>query len=190
MNTLFPAFLKLSQLDTLIVGGGEIGLEKLHTVLNNDSTARILLVAKRIGPAIRVLAAGKPNVKLKEKAFDIADLANKDLVLSATRDKSLNLLVWQKAKERRILVNVADTPALCDFYLASTVQKDDLKIAISSNGKSPMLTKRIRQYLEAALPDTTQDILDNLSSIRAGLEGDLKVRLEKLEEITEVLAAN
>lgn len=184
MNTLFPIFLKTDQLHTLVVGGGEIGIEKVQTLLANDPDAKITVVAKEIRPEIRILAAGKPNVRLITKAFQASDVDRKDIVIGATADQSLNLLVWQKAKQAEKLVNIADTPLLCDFYLSSVVRKDDLKIAISSNGKSPTLTKRIRQFLEEALPDGTQNILNNLQVIRSKIKGDFKTKLEELEEVT------
>lgn len=184
MNNLFPIFVKLEELTTLIVGGGEIGIEKLHTVIKNSPDANVILVAKEISPEIKIYAVGKPNIKLREKAFEESDLKNIDIVIAATFDHSLNLLIWQKAKQNRVLINAADMPKLCDFYLGSVVQKDDLKIAISSNGKSPMLTKRIRQYLESALPESTTEMIENLSAIRQQLNGDFRYRLDKLKEVT------
>ena len=85
------------------------------------------------------------------------------------------------------MVNVADTPELCDFYLSSVVKKGDLKIAISTNGKSPTFAKRFREVLEEILPDSLQATLDNLQQIRNKLKGDFQDKLEKLNEITNVM---
>ena len=94
-----------------------------------------------------------------ERAFRRRDLRDRDLVFLATNDRALHERIKKITRRRRIMTNVADTPDLCDFYLSSVVKKGDLKIAISSNGKSPTLTKRIREYLEVAIPDDVQTLL-------------------------------
>ena len=95
--------------------------------------------------------------------------------------------VQSDCRKENILVNVADKPDLCDFYLSSTVGKGDLKIAISTNGKSPTFAKRFREVLEAILPDSLQETLDNLQKIRNQLKGDFEYKVEKLNEITNVM---
>jgi siroheme synthase-like protein len=84
-------------------------------------------------------------------------------------------------------VNVADTPDLCDFYLGSTVKKGDLKIGISTNGKSPTLAKRMRETFEAILPDETQSLLDNLKLIRDSLDVEFSEKVRRLNEITSLM---
>ena len=184
-NTLFPVFFKLHQLDVLIVGGGYVGLEKLEAILKNSPAAQVTLVAAEIlQPDIHQLAADYPNVTIVERKFRRHDLRNKDLVFLATNDRSLHERIKKITRKKRIMTNVADTPDLCDFYLSSVVKKGDLKIAISSNGKSPTLTKRIRQYLEEAIPDDVQSLLDNLKEVRDQLKGDFEYKVKKLNEVT------
>ena len=84
-------------------------------------------------------------------------------------------------------MNVADTPDDCDFYLGSIVKKGDLKLAISTNGKSPTFAKRLRETFEEILPASIQSILDNLSAIRQKMKGDFNDKVEKLNELTSVL---
>jgi siroheme synthase-like protein len=183
-NLLFPIFLKLEELNLLIVGGGNVGHEKLSAVLRNSPAAPVTLVSREINEEVRNLAAQYPNVELVERPFANEDLNGRDIVIAATDDKALHERIRAEAKVRKILINVADTPALCDFYLGSVVKKGDLKIAISTNGKSPTLAKRMREFLEASLPDSTQELLDNLSSIRARIEGDFQAKLKALNEVT------
>jgi precorrin-2 dehydrogenase/sirohydrochlorin ferrochelatase len=85
------------------------------------------------------------------------------------------------------LVNIADTPELCDFYLGGIVTKGNLKIAISTNGKSPTAAKRIRQLLEEVLPDELDELLENLNSYRATLKGDFEYKVKAMNEVTEGL---
>ena len=184
-NTMFPVFFKLHQLDVLIVGGGYVGLEKLEAILKNSPAARVTLVAAEIlQPDILRLAEEYPHVTVTERAFRRRDLRHKDLVFLATNDRALHERVKEITRRKRIMTNVADTPDLCDFYLSSVVKKGDLKIAISSNGKSPTLTKRIREYLEAAIPDDVQQLLDNLKEVRDQLKGDFEYKVKKLNEVT------
>ncbi|PLK42754.1 bifunctional precorrin-2 dehydrogenase/sirohydrochlorin ferrochelatase [Emticicia sp. TH156] len=186
MNTLFPIFLKLEHLHTLIVGGGNVGLEKLEAVLKNSPKAKITLVAPEIREEIRHLAQSHDLTLVFEK-YDSQYLNGIDLVIAGTDDKSVNQQVQIDCKTRKVLVNIADTPDLCDFYLSSVVQKDDLKIAISTNGKSPTFAKRFREILEEILPGNLQETLDNLQAIRNKLKGDFQDKVQKLNEITKVM---
>ena len=82
---------------------------------------------------------------------------------------------------------MADTPDLCDFYLGGIVTKGNLKVAISTNGKSPTAAKRLRQLLEDVLPEELDDLLDNLNAYRETLKGDFEYKVKAMNEITEGL---
>src|SRR6185503_8345694 len=135
-NQLYPVFLKLDQLELLLVGGGNVGLEKLNSLLANSPEAKISIVAPQIKEEVRELVYKHPLCKIFQREFQQQDLDNKDLVILATDDPELHEEIKAAATGKNILVNVADTPELCDFYLSSIVQKGNLKIAISTNGKS------------------------------------------------------
>ena len=183
-NNLFPVFLKLESLETLIVGGGHVGLEKLTAILRNSPGARITLVARNIQEAIRTLASQHPDVKLEERNFKLWDLWDKDIVLLATDNKNLHNTIKKFARTKRLLINVADTPELCDFYLGSVVTRGNLKIGVSTNGKSPTISKRIREYLEEAIPEDTNELLDNMQKIRDKIKGDFGHKVKVLNDIT------
>lgn len=187
-NPLFPIFLKLEKLKVLVVGGGNVALEKVNAVLSNSPETEITLVAPDILEEIAEIAAENPNIKLKTRSFFPGDLFSADLVIAATSDRALNKEVQQEAKKRQILVNVADTPELCDFYLGSIVTKGDLKIAVSTNGKSPTLAKRVKEVLNDAIPEETQQVLDDLEIIRKKLNGNFSEKVKRLNAITSVLA--
>jgi precorrin-2 dehydrogenase / sirohydrochlorin ferrochelatase len=183
-NTLFPVFLKLENFNTLLVGGGNVGLEKLTALLVNNPLAKVTVVADRYLEETEKLAKSSPNVVLAYRKFEFDDLNSKQLVILATDNFELHKEIKLKTAELGILTNVADTPALCDFYLGSIVRKGDLKIAISTNGKSPTLAKRMRQYLEEAIPDSMQSLLDNMKTFRDKLKGDFSTKLEVLNDLT------
>jgi len=186
-NNLFPVFLKLSELNTLIVGGGSVGFEKLTAVLNNSPEAKVTLVAPSINSGIRFLADRYKNLKIIKRVFLPEDLENKDLIIAATNDKELNRVIKEEAKKKRILINVVDTPDLCDFYLSSIVQKGSIKLAISTNGKSPTIAKRLKEVLNNAIPDEMENVLDNLVQIRKRLNGNFSEKVKELNNITSVL---
>lgn len=183
-NNLYPVFLKLEELDTLIVGGGNVGLEKLNALLKSSPAARITLVASTIRDEIRTLAARVKTIRLEERNFRARDLYHKDLVVLATDDAKLHARIKSLARKRRLLVNVADTPDLCDFYLGSVVTKGNLRIGISTNGKSPTIAKRIREYLEEALPEDTDLLLKNMQKIRQRMKGDFADKVKMLNDLT------
>ncbi len=186
-NHLFPVFFKLDQLQVLVVGGGNVGCEKVNAILQNSPAARVTVVATWFSPELETLASGFPNVTLVQKAFSCGDLFGKDLVIAATADKELNACIWEKAKASKVLINVADTPGLCDFYLGSVVQKGSLKIAISTNGKSPTIAKRLKEVLNEVVPDTLEQVLQHLHVIRDRLKGDFAEKVKKLNDLTSVL---
>ena len=185
MNTLYPIFLKTENFHILIVGGGFVGTEKLSFILKNSPESNITLVAKEISPEIRSIVDRRPSIVLIEKAFESSDLENKQLAIAATADKALNESIYRAAKEKNILINVADTPKLCDFYLGSIVTKGDLKIAISTNGKSPTLSKRLREFFEEILPENINDLILNLNHYRKTLKGNFEEKVNALNEITK-----
>src|SRR4051812_31689424 len=132
-NQLFPVFLKLNNLHTVLIGAGNVGLEKLTAILHNSPQARVTVISKTFSSKVHALAAEYEGVNIIHKAFIDTDLDNADIVVAATNDNELNTYIRESAHERKLLVNIADKPALCDFYLGSIVQKGDLKVAISTN---------------------------------------------------------
>lgn len=183
-NRLYPVFLKLENLQTLLVGAGNVGLEKLTALLKNSPEARVTIVADHICDEIYSMALGNPNIKILNRKFFTSDLENVDLLILATDDRSLHERIKAESRRRRILTNVADTPDLCDFYLGSVVQKGDLKIGISTNGKSPTFAKRFREYLEEILPENLQEVIDNLNRFRNSLKGDFQYKVKALNDLT------
>ncbi|MFY0605148.1 MAG: bifunctional precorrin-2 dehydrogenase/sirohydrochlorin ferrochelatase [Cyclobacteriaceae bacterium] len=186
-NVLFPVFLKLNQIQTLVVGGGNVGLEKVEALLKNDPSANIRIIAPYFLLELEELAKTTDNIVMIKRKVRSWDLRNIDLLILATDDPELHVRLKNKAKKRHLLTNVADTPHLCDFYLGSTVKKGDLKIGISTNGKSPTFAKRFRQMLEEILPESTPELLDQLKNVRDQLKGDFQYKVDKLNEITSVL---
>ncbi len=186
-NSLYPVFLKLEELELLLVGAGNVGLEKLQSLLFNSPQAKITVVAPVVKEEVKQLLQDHPSCVLYQRSFTTSDLENKQLVFLATDNKTLHKEIKLLADERGILVNVADTPGLCDFYLGSIVQKGNLKIAISTNGKSPTAAKRFREMLNDSLPEEIDELLNNLYSIRNNMSGDFAEKVKYLNELTRIM---
>ena len=186
-NQLFPVFLKLNQLKVLLVGAGNIGLEKLEAVLTNSPETEIDIVAETFLPKLLELTGNYPGVKLHPKRFEAADLEGYDLVIIATGDNDLNSEIRSLARKRHLLINVADKPDLCDFYLGSIVKKGDLKIGISTNGKSPTVAKRLKEIFQNNLPDELDLTLQQMSKLRNTLGGDFAHKVKELNKATASL---
>ncbi len=188
-NPLFPVFLKLEKLRLLIVGGGNVGLEKLQAVTQNSPATHVTLVAPQISPAVKELAAVFPSIRLMERNYHPCDLEYADIAIIAVNDRSVSETIAREAREKGVLVNVADTPELCDFYLSSVVRKGNLKIAISTNGKSPTIAKRLKEEITSMIPDEMENVLENMQTIRQNLNGDFSAKVRQLNDLTKVLVA-
>jgi uncharacterized protein len=186
-NNLYPIFLKLETLHTLVVGGGNVGLEKAEALHFSAPDAKVTIVAPLVKEELKTLVANTNNYRIIEREFEEEDLQGKDLIILATDNKELHKYVKQLAKEKGILCNVADTPDLCDFYLGSVVKKGNLKIAISTNGKSPTIAKRLKETFNELLPNEMDAVLDNMQSIRNKMSGDFNAKIKKLNAITNVM---
>ena len=183
-NKLYPIFLKLEEMRLLIVGGGKVALEKLTSVLNNSPQTEIEIVAPLISAGIKEIASSRSNVQFSERKIGPFDLDFAQIIIVATDDKSISEWVHLQAKAKGKLINVADTPDLCDFYLGSIVNKGHLKISISTNGHSPTMAKRLKEVLTDVLPNM-DDLLNNLHIIRNKLKGNLSQKVKVLNKITK-----
>ncbi|WP_231463636.1 TSUP family transporter [Pedobacter sp. Leaf132] len=186
-NQLFPVFIKLNKLRTLLIGAGNIGYEKLTAIVNNSHQAKITIVAENVSAEVYSLVSKYPLIKVKQKSFDVSDLQDIDIVFAATNNDILNEEIRAVTHEKGLLINVADKPDLCDFYLGSIVQKGDLKIAISTNGKSPTIAKRLKQILNEGIPAELDETLQNMSALRQTLNGDFSAKVKKLNKVTQSL---
>jgi precorrin-2 dehydrogenase/sirohydrochlorin ferrochelatase len=182
-NELYPVFLKVSKLKVLIVGGGSVGLEKLGFLLKSSPGAQVAMVARTFLQEIEVLAE-QHGVELIQGSYHKSNLDGQQLVIAATDDLETNLRIHSDCKSANILINVADNPDYCDFYMGGIVTKGNLKLAISTNGKSPTAAKRLRQFFEEVLPEDMEELLANLNNYRKTIKGDFGEKVRKLNALT------
>ena len=186
-NELYPIFLKLNNLDVLIVGGGNVGLEKLSFLLKSSPNANVEVVAPKFLPELVTLAEKHQSVKLTAKKFNRWMLRKRHMVIACTDDLKVNRRVYDLCRKRHLICNIADTPDLCDYYLGGIVTKGNVKIAISTNGKSPTTAKRLREFFEEVIPEDINQMVQNLNDYRKTLKGDFEEKVQKMNEITEAL---
>jgi len=161
--SLLPIFVKLAGRQCLLVGAGEVALQKIPGLMAAE--ARVRVVAPRIRPEFEPLVS-ENRIELIRREFTASDLDQTFLVIAATDDPSVNAAVYRAAVERNILCNSVDDPPHCDFYFGSVVGRGDLQIAISTSGESPAFAKRLRQEIDEQLPDDLGPWLHNLGQLR------------------------
>lgn len=166
------------------MGGGNVGLEKLTFLLKSSPSARVTMVSKDYIAEVIALAEGH-KVELIRSPYKKAYLKDKQIVIATTDDLEVNLEVYKDCKDANILVNLADNPKYCDFYMGGIVTKGNVKIAISTNGKSPTAAKRLRQFFEEILPENINELVENLNAYRKTIKGDFEDKVSKLNDLTK-----
>jgi precorrin-2 dehydrogenase/sirohydrochlorin ferrochelatase len=185
-NELYPIFLKTNQLETLLVGGGFVALEKLSFLLKSSPKSKVTLVS----PFFREETLQKVkefNIPIIYDYYNKSYLTNKHIVIATTDNIDVNIQIYHDCKEKNILVNVADNPPYCDFFMGGIVTKGNVKIAISTNGKSPTTAKRLRQFFEDVIPDNIDEFVKNLNEYRKTIKGNFEEKVDKLNEFTKSL---
>ena len=185
-NELYPVFLKVSNLNVLIVGGGNVAEEKLTFLLKSSPNAQVSMISPMYREQTIALAK-KHGVRMFKGKYKRKYLRKKHIVIATTDVPKVNEKVYHHCRKRSILVNVADNPPFCDFYMGGIVTKGNVKVAISTNGKSPTTAKRLRQFFEDVLPEDIDDLVKNLNEYRKTLKGDFEEKVEALNEFTKGL---
>ena len=187
-NNLYPIFLKTSKLSILIVGGGNVAEEKLTFLTKSSPDANVVMVSPEYKKSTLQLAK-KYNVELILDAYHEKYLVGKHMIVATTDNPEVNIQVYQNCRKLDKLVNVADNPPYCDFYMGGIVTKGNVKIGISTNGKSPTTAKRLRQFFEEVIPEDINKMVLNLNSFRKTIRGDFEQKVKKMNEVTKVLVA-
>jgi siroheme synthase-like protein len=186
-NNLFPIFLKGNELRFLIVGGGEVALEKMTALFNNSPEAIVRIVAKEYSESTLEFLKSQSTIEIIHGAFEEKYLEGIQVVITALNDIELSAELKKVANAKGLLYNAADKPDYCDFYLGSVVQKGNLKLGISTNGKSPTMAKRVKELLNDFIPDEIDQSLENMNEMRKHIKGDFKQKIVELNKITESL---
>ena len=156
----YPIAIDLNDKVCLIVGGGEVALRKATSL--REAGARVTVIAPEADPRL----ASLDGVEIILRAFQPGDTTGCALVFAAADDESLNAAVSKEAAENRIPVNVVDNPSLCSFIVPACVRRGNLLLAVSTSGKSPALSKKVRIELEKQYGPEYADFVDLLGELR------------------------
>jgi siroheme synthase-like protein len=167
----YIACLKLSGRRCVVVGGGDIGLEKVEGLLACDG--RVTVIAPSAHPALQELAE-EGSIRWEQREYaGAADLEGVFLAIAATDDTDVNIRVWEDAERRAMLVNVVDVPPLCNFILPAIVRMGALAIAISTAGASPALAKRMKREISTQFGPEYARLAELLNEVRGWAKGTL-----------------
>jgi len=159
----YPIYLNLKDRPVLLVGAGEIGLQKIKGFL--ESEAQVHLVSPEALPEIQAIVA-EGRVRWSKRGYETRDLEEVVLVIAATDDPVLQQRIAAEARARSIPVNIVDVPPLCDFIAPAIVARGDIQIAISTGGAAPALAKFLRQKVEGVLGPEYADFVRIVQGLR------------------------
>lgn len=175
----YIACLKLKGRRCLVIGGGDVGLEKVEGLLACD--AEVTLIAPLAHPQLEQLAA-EGSIGWEKRPYAVAaDLEGAFLVIAATDQSEVNIAVYDDAERRAMLVNVVDVPPLCNFILPAIVRSGPLAIAISTAGASPALAKRMKREVSELFGEDYARLAVILNDARGWAKGTLPTYQDRKE---------
>jgi precorrin-2 dehydrogenase / sirohydrochlorin ferrochelatase len=173
----YIACLRLSGRRCVVVGGGQVGLEKVEGLLACDG--EVTLIAPEAVDELRGLAR-EGSIRWEQRAYaGAADLEGVFMAIAATNDTDVNIAVYDDAERRAMLVNVVDVPPLCNFILPAIVRTGPLAIAISTAGASPALAKRMKREITELFGDEYARLAVLLNDVRGWAKATLPTYQER-----------
>ena len=174
----YIACLKLTGRRCLVVGGGDVGLEKVEGLLACDG--RVVLIAPDAVGELEALAS-EGSIEWVRREYRPGDLEATFIAIAATDDTDVNIRVYEDAERRAMLVNVVDVPPLCNFILPAIVRTGPLAIAISTAGASPALAKRIKREIAEAYGEPYAQLAVLLNEARGWAKATLPTYQDRKE---------
>ena len=181
----YIACLRLTGRKCLVVGAGDIGLEKIEGLLACDGD--VTVVAPEVTNAEVERLAAEGSITLERRAFDPDDLRDSFMAIAATNDTDVNISVYDAAEELAMLVNVVDVPSLCNFILPAIVRTGPLAVAISTAGASPALAKRMKAEVSEMFGETYAELAGILNDHRGWAKGTLPTYQDRKDFFEEIV---
>ncbi len=181
---MLPILLDVRDRPVVVIGGGEVAERKIAALL--DAGARVTVVSSEVTDRVREWSeAGRIRAELRD--YRAGDLRGARLAYVATGDAEANRAAREEADAAGVWLNVADEPALCDFFVPAVVRRGDLTIAISTEGASPALAARLRERFERDLGAQYAELVEKLGEIRARCRAAGQPISEAREEIERLI---
>jgi precorrin-2 dehydrogenase / sirohydrochlorin ferrochelatase len=181
----YIACLRLTGRRCIVVGAGDIGLEKVEGLLACDAEVTVIAPAAT-NPEIERLAA-EGSIGWERREFERADLERTFMAIAATNDTDVNISVYEAAEERAMLVNVVDVPSLCNFILPAIVRTGPLAVAISTAGASPALAKRMKREISEMFGEAYAELAGILNDHRGWAKGTLPTYQDRKAFFEEIV---
>ncbi|AOT72393.1 precorrin-2 dehydrogenase/sirohydrochlorin ferrochelatase family protein [Geosporobacter ferrireducens] len=183
MKKYYPIMVDLTGKNCTVVGGGKVAERKVISLLAYGPKVKI--VSPVLTNSLKALVTEK-QILWVPRQYQRGDLENSYLVYVATNDPEVNRLCYEEAQQWKIPINVVDTPHLCDFIVPASLQRGDLSIMVSTNGKSPMLSRKIREELEKLYGEDYTEFVRLLGELREKVLDEVE-DAQKRREIFEAV---
>ena len=167
MTVYYPAFINVSDRKSVVIGGGNIGEEKVEKLLECGAT--VVVISPQVNDGVREMA-GSGRVTWMQREYQPGDLDGAFIAIAATDDNAANRAISAEAEERNVLLNVVDVTHLCTFIAPSVARRGDVTIATSTAGASPALARKFREELSRSRLLEYADLAPILSEARTELK--------------------
>jgi siroheme synthase-like protein len=182
----YPLFLDLENRGALVVGGGSVAVRKVESLMR--SGARVTVVAPECADEIEQWGRDGA-IELRRKHYDRGDLNGAVLVIAATSDAPTNARVASDCREERILVNVVDLTAMCDFIVPAVVESGSIQVAVSTGGQSPALARKLKHDLQRLVGPEYGEANDILGNLRDAAKSALPTDADRKQFFDRLIAA-
>lgn len=177
----FPIYLRMDSIKVLVVGGGNIALEKLEKIIN--FTSDIEVIGKEINSECESFLQ-EYNLKFAKRAYKFGDINRFDLIVVAVDDLNLQSDIFDECKKLNKLCNSVDSVDYCNFIFPAFIKEGGVTIAISTSGKSPAVAKYLKTYLKSKLPSDLASFLDYMDELRKSLPKGVE-RMKHLSDVAK-----
>lgn len=183
----YPINLDLKNRRCIVIGGGEVAERKIETLLEFD--AAVFVIAPELTSRLECHAE-QGLIESVHGMYSPEMLDGALLVFAATDDREVNRAVSEECRKRGILVNVADDPELCTFFVPAMVRRGGFVIGISTSGRSPALAKRVRESLETEFGPVYGDLADLMGELRDEVKSEYVDQADRNRAFVRILNSN
>jgi precorrin-2 dehydrogenase / sirohydrochlorin ferrochelatase len=179
ISTFYPILINLKRFPCLVVGGGQVAFRKIQSLLSYN--VKITVLSPKVCKPLSALIK-KKKIKIIPKPYSREYIKNYKVIFSATNKREINEQVYNDCKMENKLLNVVDVPELCDFILPAVVQRGELSISVSSQGRAPFFVKEMKNKIDHIFPSYYEDIIDLAGNFRSIIMKDKKLNSPKIKE--------
>lgn len=170
----FPMFIDIENKECVIIGAGLVAFRKVEALL--EFGAKITVIARKV---CREIYALEDKIHIHQKDYETTDIEQAYLVIAATNDTILNARISKEAKCRKIPVNVVDVMEECTFIFPAFIKRGDIAIGITSSGKSPLISQKIKKMINHILPPFLEELTHTLGEVRQRVKNIFPLEVER-----------